>query len=112
MQFAETTACGMIVTDPRLDKAADGKTVCNFDLSVSHPNPSGGRIQIFHVSILGKNAAVVWGSVKKGDEVAVIGQASARQYKDGAGENHCVLDLHCNFIRYSQAAFDRQNAAS
>ena len=108
MQFAETTACGVIATDPKFGKTPDGKTICDFDLSVSHPNPSGGRVQIYHVSILGKNAAAVWGQVRQGDEVTVIGQAGASLYTDASGLPRARMDLHCNFIRYSQAVFDRQ----
>ena len=110
MQFTETTACGEIITAPKLDKMPNGKMVCDFDLSVSHPNPGGGRAQIYHVSILSTNAATVWSQVRQGDEVTVIGQAAADLYTDAAGTLWPRLKLRCNFIRYSQPVFDRMNA--
>ncbi len=81
---------GNLGADPKIKKLDNGSTMATFSLatSESYHNNKGERItetQWHNIVAFGKTAEIIELYLKKGNEVALEGKLTHRQYEDNAG---------------------------
>ena len=113
MSFNKITMVGNLGRDPELRQLPGGASVCNFNVAVnetyrdksgtSHTEPTW-----FRIAVWGDRAASCAKNLKKGSPVYVAGRLRQRQWKDGSGREHSMLEVQASDVRFFGKASSRR----
>lgn len=106
MSWHQTIIVGNLGGDPELKYMQSGSAVCNFSVAVTESwkdrqtNETRERTTWYRVAVWGAQAESCNTYLQKGSQVMVVGNVSARGYKDNAGEAKASLDLTAQNVRF------------
>lgn len=106
MTWHQTVVVGNLGGDPELRYMQDGTGVCNFSLAASErwrdraTNEWREKTTWYRVAVWGNQAESCNTYLRKGRQVLVSGQVSARGYMDRNGEVAASLDLKARDVRF------------
>jgi single-strand DNA-binding protein len=104
--WQQTIVVGNVGRDPELRYTPSGRAVCGFSVAVTErwtdrqTNEQREKTTWYSVSVWGPQGETVNKFVKKGSQVMVIGDVSARAYTNNAGEPAASLDLNARDVRF------------
>ena len=101
MSFNKITMVGNVGRDPELQKIANGRTVCHFNVAVNEMNRGQKQAPTwFRITVWGDRAIACARSLKKGSAVYVAGRLKPRQWEDKSGEKHVSLEVKASDVRF------------
>jgi single-strand DNA-binding protein len=105
MTYQQITLVGNVGRDPELRYTPQGTAVCDVNVAVnrSYKGADGQRNEEttwFRVTCWNQLAETVANYVKKGKQILVVGEVSARAYTAKDGTNAVSLEVRANTVRF------------
>lgn len=108
--LANATIEGFVTQDPLVMKTKNGKTVCNFSLTVKHYSPSQeNQVSFIDVETWEKVAEACSERIRKGKRVMVLGTIKQDRWQASDGTQRSKIKIVGNTVRYLLAQKDEES---